>query len=176
MRGGGVGHIPDKVYIHQRPERVEGRQGFGRFKMNLIQNGKDFILTIAERKARFPLMERLTDGKNADGKAVIRLLKPFKRHVLSITTDNGGEFARHKRVTETLNAPVFFTAPYASWRKGTVENTDKLIRQHIDKQMNISNITYNKLLTIQNKSNYRPRKVIAFNQPAAPFITYMSNL
>lgn len=172
--GAGVGHIPDRVSIHQRPDSVEGRQEFGHFEMDLIQNGKDFILTVTERKTRFLLMERLPDGKNADGvaKAVIRLLKPFKRHVLSITTDNGGEFARHKLVSKALNAPVFFADPYSSWQKGTVENTNKLIRQYIDKQMNISNLTYNNLLVIQNKLNYRPRKVLAFNHPAALFYNF----
>lgn len=123
---------------------------------------------------RFLLMERLPNGKNADevAKAVIWLLKPFKRHVLSITTGNGGEFAKHKIVSKALNAPVFFTAPLLLLAKGAVENTNKLIRQHIDKQMNISNITYNKLLFIQNKLNYRPRKVIAFNNPAALFYNF----
>lgn len=172
--GAGVGHIPDRVSIHQRPESVEGRKEFGHFEMDLIQNGKDFIVTITERMTRFLLMERLPNGKNADdvAKTVIRLLKPFKRHVLSITTDNGGEFARHKRVSKALNAPVFFTDPYSSWQKGTVENTNKLIRQYIDKQMNISNLTYNKLLTIQNKLNYRPRKVLLFNHPAQLFYNF----
>ena len=172
--GAGVGHIPDRLSIHQRPESVEGREEFGHFEMDLIQNGKDFILTVTERKTRFLLMERLANGKNADGVAntVIRLLKPFKRHVLSITTDNGGEFARHKLVSKALNAPVFFADPYSSWQKGTVENTNKLIRQYIDKQMNISNITFNNLLVIQNKLNYRPRKVLAFNHPAALFYNF----
>ena len=172
--GAGVGHIPDRVSIHQRPDSVEDRKEFGHFEMDLIQNGKDFILTVTERKTRFLLMERLANGKNADGvaKTVIRLLKPFKRHVLSITTDNGGEFARHKLVSKALNAPVFFADPYSSWQKGTVENTNKLIRQYIDKQMNISNITFNNLLVIQNKLNYRPRKVLAFNHPAALFYNF----
>jgi len=172
--GAGVGHIPDRVSIHQRPDSVEDRKEFGHFEMDLIQNGKDFILTVTERKTRFLLMERLANGKNADGvaKTVIRLLKPFKRHVLSITTDNGGEFARHKLVSKALNAPVFFADPYSSWQKGTVENTNKLIRQYINKQMNISNITHNNLLVIQNKLNYRPRKVLAFNNPATLFYNF----
>ena len=172
--GAGVGHIPDRVSIHQRPDSVEDRKEFGHFEMDLIQNGKNFILTVAERMTRFLLMERLANGKNADGvaKAVIRLLKPFKRHVLSITTDNGSEFARHRLVSKALNAPVFFADPYSSWQKGTIENTNKLIRQYIDKQMNISNLTYNNLLVIQNKLNYRPRKVLAFNHTAALFYNF----
>ena len=172
--GAGVGLIPDRVSIHQRPDSVEGRKEFCHFEMDPIQNGKDFILTVTVRKARFLLMERLANGKNAAGvaKAVIRLLKPFKKHVLSITTDNGSEFARHKLVSKALNAPVFFTDPYSSWQKGTIENTNNLIRQYIDKQMNISNLSHNKLLTIQNKLNYRPRKVLNFIHPTELFYNF----
>ena len=93
--GAGVAHIPDRVSIHQRPAVVEERKEFGHFEMDLIQNGKDFILTITERMTRFLLMVRLLNSKNADdvAKAAIKLLKPYKRFLKSITTDNGGEFA-----------------------------------------------------------------------------------
>ena len=172
--GAGVAHIPDRVSIHQRLAEVEKRTEFGHFEMDLIQNGKDFILTIIERKSRFLLMERLPNGKNADdvAKAAIRLLRPFKKHVLSITTDNGGEFAKHKMISKMLNAPVFFTDPYSSWQKGSVENANKLIRQYIPKSMNISQLSYNKLLVIQNTLNYRPRKVLLFKSPANVFYNF----
>ena len=86
---------------------------------------------MTERKSRFLLMERLPDGKTAAAVAavVIRLLRPFKKSLRSITTDNGGEFAKHKLIAKKFGVPVFFTDPYSSWQKGTVENTNKLIRQ-----------------------------------------------
>ena len=172
--GAGVAHIPDRVSIHQRPAVVEERKEFGHFEMDLIQNGKDFILTITERMTRFLLMVRLLNGKNADdvAKAAIKLLKPYKRFLKSITTDNGGEFAKHKLISKMLNVPVFFTDPYSSWQKGTVENTNKLIRQYIPKSMNIKQLSYNKLLVIQNMLNYRPRKVLFFDYPANIFYNF----
>lgn len=128
--GAGVRNIPDRGSIRERPPEVEKREEFGHFEMDLIQNGKDFILTIIERKTGFLIMERLTRGKNAEvvAKTVIRLLKPLKKHVKSITTDNGGEFAKHKLIAKKLHTSVYFTDPYSSWQKGTVENTNKLIR------------------------------------------------
>ena len=174
--GAGVAHIPDRVSIHQRPVEVEGRREFGHFEMDLIQNGKDLILTITERMSRFLLMEKLPNGKNADdvANAAIRLLKPHKKHLKSITTDNGGEFAKHKLISKKLKIPVFFTDPYSSWQKGTVENTNKLIRQYIPKSMNIRYLSRNKLLVIQNMLNYRPRKVLFFNFPANIFYNFAS--
>ena len=174
--GAGVAHIPDRVSIHQRPVEVEGRREFGHFEMDLIQNGKDLILTITERMSRFLLMEKLPNGKNADdvANAAIRLLKPHKKHLKSITTDNGGEFAKHKLISKKLKIPVFFTDPYSSWQKGTVENTNKLIRQYIPKSMNIRYLSRNKLLVIHNMLNYRPRKVLFFNFPANIFYNFAS--
>lgn len=174
--GAGCKHIPDRVSIHLRPEEVEQRKEFGHFEMDLIQNGKDFILTITERMTRFLLMERLPDGKNADAvaKAAIRLLKPYKNSLLSITTDNGGEFAAHKLISRSLTVPVFFTDPYSSWQKGTVENTNKLIRQYIPKSMDIKHLSHNNLMVIQNTLNYRPRKVLFFRRPADLFYNFAS--
>lgn len=174
--GAGVAHIPDRVSIHQRPPSVEFRTEFGHFEMDLIQNGKDFILVIVERMSRFLIMERLPNGKNADdiARIVIKLLKRYKGKIKSITTDNGGEFARHKLITKALGAPVFFTDPYSSWQKGTVENTNKLIRQYIPKEMNINNLSYNRLVVIQNLLNYRPRKVLFYKSPANIFYNFTS--
>ena len=39
--------------------------------------------------------------------------------------------------------------------------------------MNISNLSHNKLLTIQNKLNYRPRKVLNFIHPTELFYNFV---
>lgn len=174
--GSGVAHIPNRVSIHCRPPEVESRCQFGHFEMDLIQNGKDFILTLVERQSRFLLMERLPNGKHADdvARTAVRLLKPFKRLVLSITTDNGGEFAAHDFISKNIKAPVFFTDPYSSWQKGSIENTNKLIRQYIPKSMNISNLSYNNIISIQLKLNSRPRKSLFYNSPSSIFYNFAS--
>lgn len=174
--GAGVSHIPNRVSIHERPSEVESRLEFGHFEMDLIQNGKDFILTIVERSCRFLLMEKLPSGKNARdvAKTVVKLLKPYKRHVKTITTDNGGKFAMHQYVATNLGASVFFTDPYSSWQKGTVENTNKLIRQYIPKNMNISNLNNDTIANILLKINNRPRKLLQYNTPSSIFYNFVS--
>ena len=172
--GAGVKHIPNRVSIHERPHIVEYRTEFGHFEMDLIQNGKDFIIVIVERMSRYLFMTRLPKGKNAKevAKYVIKILKPYKKYIKSITTDNGGEFSQHLLIAKILNTKVFFTDPYSSWQKGTVENTNKLIRQYIPKDMDISKLSYNQIILIQNKLNYRPRKVLFFDTPASIFYNF----
>ncbi|MFT5708785.1 MAG: IS30 family transposase [Oceanospirillaceae bacterium] len=49
--------------------------------------------------------------------ATITLLKPLKGGVLTITTDNGKEFAYHEKMTDSLKCDVSFADPYCSWQR-----------------------------------------------------------
>ncbi|CEK10139.1 Integrase, catalytic region (fragment) [Legionella hackeliae] len=44
--------------------------------------------------------------------------------VLSITADNGSEFAKHGEIAEQLNTDFFFAHPYSCWELGLNENTN----------------------------------------------------
>ena len=44
----------------------------------------------------------------------VQKLRPYKDTVHSITSDNGKEFARHKLVSEKLEADSYFARPYRS--------------------------------------------------------------
>ena len=93
----------------------------------------------------------------------------MKKHIKTITTDNGPEFAAHKLITEYLGAVVYFADPYASWQKGTIENTNKLIRQYIPKKANFDDFTDKKIANIQKKINRRPRQKLNFKTPKCEF-------
>ena len=91
---------------------------------------------------------------------------------LPSSAKTGGEFAKHKLISKKLHTSVYFTDPYSSWQKGTVENTNKLIRQYIPKTMNINQLSYNKLLGIQYLLNQRPRKSLLFKSPLSLFYNF----
>ena len=98
--------------------------------------------------------------------------KAKERRKRSTHTHNAAlapEFAAHKLITKYLGAVVYFTDPYASWQKGTKENTDRLIRQYIPKHTNFDEITDKKVASLQKKINSRPRKKIMFETPKAEF-------
>lgn len=80
----------------------------------------------------------------------------------------------HQYVATNLGASVFFTDPYSSWQKGTVENTNKLIRQYIPKNMNISNLNNDTIANILLKINNRPRKLLQYNTPSSIFYNFVS--
>ena len=99
----------------------------------------------------------------------------YKDKLLTITTDNGSEFAEHQWISRQLGGvPVYFTDSYSSWQKGAVENTNKLIRQYIPKVTDISMITDNYITKVQKKINRRPREKLNFSTPIKEFYKHYS--
>lgn len=166
-------NIPNRTSIHDRPQEADGKR-FGDWEMDLIVDScGNAILTLVERSRSFLLMKKLPRGKKAEPLAheAARLLFPWRKYVLTITTDNGGEFASHELLTKLLrrksmpDVNVYFADPYASWQKGAVENMNGLIRQYIPKGADFDDFSDQDILNIQHKLNRRPREKLKFISP-----------
>ena len=166
--------IKGRIFIDQRPEQINNRTRYGDWEIDtIIGKGRTgAILTVVERKSQFTLMAKLP-GKNAKdtAKAMIQLLAPYKSMVLSITSDNGTEFAEHKLIAKKLNADFYFAHPYSSWERGLSEYTNKLIRQYIPKKTDFKTINNQYINQITLKLNRRPRKKLDYNTPIKHLLT-----
>lgn len=91
-------------------------------------------------------------------KIIIEALKSYKKNIMTITTDNGPEFAQYKEIEQNLQCQIYYAKPYAPWQKGAVENANMPIRQYVPKGFNINTISIQYLAYIQNKINSRPIK------------------
>jgi IS30 family transposase len=82
------------------------------------------LVTIVERKTSSTVSTRV-DDKSAKivTAATIDWLAPFKDAVLTITADNGKEFAYYEEMTKSLKSDVYFADPYCSWQRGLNEIT-----------------------------------------------------
>ena len=125
-----------------------------------------------ERSCNYCIIGKLRYGKKAQelAKVVIKLLSAYKDLVHMITVDNGTEFACYKEIEKGLDAKIYFTHPYSAWENGTIENTNKLIRQYIPKDAVFSEFDELKLKEIQEKINKRPRKKLNYYSPNEKFI------
>lgn len=97
---------------------------------------------------------------------------PVIRKFKSLTLDNDIAFVRHKKLSELLNAPIFFCQPYHSWEKGGVENANKLIRHYVPKGCDISQYSQKDIWDIQHKINNKPRKILGYKTATEMFIKY----
>ena len=172
-----VRHIPDRTSIHDRPAEADGRR-FGDWEMDLVigKGQKSAMLTLCERSKNYLLMAKLPHGKNPEKVAdtAIRLLLPYRKHVLTITTDNGSEFACHKKIAKALGTTVYFADSYASWQKGAIENGNKLIRQYIPKGTDLRELSEDFIKEVQYKINRRPREKLNFSTPKKEFFKLIS--
>lgn len=172
-KGDTRGIIPNRKSIEERPDAVDKRERIGDWEADTIigRGHQGAVVTLVERKSRFlrmGLVKRRT--KDSVKEMIVRLMSGLPVH--TITFDNGKEFAAHEEIAEALNAKTYFAHPYASWERGTNENTNGLIRQYIPKGSNIMKLTKVDILFIENRLNARPRKCIDFNQPMVFLINH----
>ena len=91
------------------------------------------VLVLHERTSRLTLAAKLA-GKSA-AETAATLMAIFKRLApelkSSITFDNGSEFARHGLLASVSGMTTWFCDAYASWQKGSVENTNGRLRRQL---------------------------------------------
>ena len=97
------------------------------------------------------------------------MLEPIKAVIKTITSDNGKEFAYHKQVSQLLDTDFYFANPYHSWERGLNEHTNGLIRQYLPKKTDFTQVSKEDVITIQEKLNHRPRKVLNYRTPYEVF-------
>jgi len=161
--------ITNQVSIDNRPKHIDLRQEIGHWEGDLIigKNHKSAIGTIVERKSRYTLIVKLkarnaTEVAKMFSKKLNQLNPIFKK---TMTYDNGIEMARHEIITKNTGMKIYFAHPYSSWERGTNENTNGLIRRYLPKGTDFTKISEIMLVSIQQKLNNRPRKIIAYKTP-----------
>ena len=125
---------------------------------------------MTERKSRLSLIykvERKTKEEVTD--AIITLLNPIKDNVLTLTSDNGKEFAGHDRTAHLLSAEFYFAHPYSSYERGTNKNTNGLFRQYFPQNRDFRTITDDEIIRAMKRLNNRPRKWHGFKTPNQVF-------
>jgi IS30 family transposase len=94
---------------------------------------------------------------------------------MSITYDNGGEFADHQTISRKTGADIYFARPYHSYERGLTEHTNGLIRQYLPKKFDFKDVSDVEIQKNENKLNCRPRKVLELRTPFEVFFGFQLN-
>ncbi|WP_426461627.1 IS30 family transposase [Mycoplasma hafezii] len=156
---------------------MNDRSDFGYYEIDLIigrkEKQRDHLITFVERKTRHLFIVRI-NGKNGwlINLKIWDLIKKYKLNVKSITCDNGFEFNKLFYLSYRTGITIYKTDPYASFQKGTNENTNGLIRRYFPKGTDFGKVSDNYLLYVQNRINLMPREILGWYLASELFMTW----
>jgi len=153
------GIIPNRVSIEQRPKIINKRERLGDVEVDLMmgKNHKGSLLVITDRASLFTRIRKMECKKSDQiAKAIVEELSKDNHKLETITFDNDMAFARHGLIAKSLDVDTYFTRPYTSQDKGTVENRIGVIRRFFPKKTDIRFVTQEQVSLVENKINERP--------------------
>ena len=159
--------------IEERPEEVEFRKELGHWEGDTVigKDNKLAILTNVERKSGYLLAEKLS-SKRAEETADIyeELFSDLPDEMrLTLTVDQGREFAWHKIIEAETKMTVYFCHKASPWEKGSNENTNGLLRWFIPKETDLNTVSEKDLAKYVDLLNNRPRKRLNYLTPKEVF-------
>lgn len=163
------GAILSRNHISERPTVVEQRKRIGDLEADLMM-GKDHksaLLVLTDRTTLITMIDKL-EGKTSSEvtyKIIERLSRFNSSYIKTITFDNGKEFAGHDQIAEKFNVKTYFTTPYTSQEKGTVENRIGVIRRFFPKKTDLRNITNKEIKQVELSINNRPIRKFNYLSP-----------
>ena len=162
------GQLVNRISIDERPDIVDTKSRIGDWEGDTVigKGRKNAFVTMVERKTLFTVVKRI-ESKHADitTDALISSMKPLQSHILTITLDNGKEFAQHEKIGKKLNADVYYAHPYSSWERGINENTNGLLRRYFPKGTDFMTLSEEEIEDVVYKLNHRSRKTRGYKTP-----------
>jgi len=171
--------IPHRISITERPHEVEKKTRLGDWERDTVigQDRKSVLVTVADRASLYTVCSRvLSWSAHVVSQAIIRLLRPFKERVQTLTFDNGSECVKHERIAHALEATTYFAHPYSSWERGINENTNGLLRQFFPKRTDFRKISWQQVKEAVAHLNNRPRKTRGYRTPNQLFNNHFVSL
>lgn len=163
--------IPKGVSIHARPKYIAEKKRLGDWESDTVEFArgmKQGALSVQhERKTGLVRIHRMRNkSAQATYEAIADTFETLPYNTMkTITFDNGAENALHPTLSSVYGIQTYFCDPYASWQKGGVENTNKLIRQFLPRKTNLADWSDAEIYAVQERLNNRPRKRLGYKTP-----------
>jgi IS30 family transposase len=170
------GVIKERVPIDQRPDFIENRQRLGDVEVDLMmgKNHQSALLVMTDRATLITTLDFLPSKEAELVKTKIeqRLKWVGPSWIKTCTFDNDMAFALHHELRDKYRIKTFFTRPYTSQDKGTVENRIGLIRAFLPKGTDLNEISDQTIAEIEQKINNRPIRKFNYLTPKEKLLSY----
>jgi IS30 family transposase len=82
-----------------------------------------------------------------------------------MTLESGKGLRKHELLADRTGLAVYFAHPYCSWERGTMENTNGLLRQFFPKGTDFHTVAPSTLEYAIRLLNERPRRRLGYRTP-----------
>lgn len=131
--------------------------------------GKDHKGAVLVMTDRSSLETKLTLLPGKESHCVLKALKDkilkYRYKIHTLTFDNDKAFSSHQELKHELGIETYFTRPYTSQDKGTVENRIGIMRRYFPKKTDLRNITSSEIRSVERKLNRRPIRKFNYKTP-----------
>ncbi|MFM7194800.1 MAG: IS30 family transposase [Bacteroidota bacterium] len=162
------GIIPDRIPIEMRPSVVSKRKRLGDLEIDLMM-GKNHNGALSVMTDRATLHTRMVKLNNQESKTVlaasVNRLSRSSYPIRTLTFDNDQAFSTHKSICDKKGAKSYFTRPYTSQDKGTVENPIGVIRRFFPKGLDLTTVTQREVNRVEHLINNRPVRKFNYLTP-----------
>ena len=162
--------------IEKRPEKVNRREEFGHWEMDLVvscRGGKKCLLVLTERTAPQEIIMMIPDKtRESVVQALDRLErrygKMFSTIFKTITVDNGGEFSDCEGMERSVfksrgrRTKIYYCHPYCSSERGSNEKQNQMIRRKFPKGTNFDKVSQKEVKAVEQWLNNYPRKSLGW--------------
>ena len=134
------------------------------------KNHKSALLVTVDRSTLLTTIDKL-ESKNATviTAKIIQRMKKLPT-IKTMTFDNDQAFTYHEKIAEALDIKTYFTRPYTSQDKGTIENRNGVIRMFFPKKTDFNLIDEKEIKRVEKEINNRPVRKFGYLTPYEVFL------
>lgn len=163
--------IKGRRSISERPKSVEKRDEYGHWEADTVHDGEKLYLTLVERKTRYAIVREVQNSAQLikdtlsdiiENERLSLKIQPRKFKILSITFDNGSEFAFVPQLEKDFESlTTYFADPRHPEQRGSNEYFNGLLRLFFPKKhkLKLRNLSLKEAVELLN---HKKRKIHNF--------------
>ncbi|HEX8460990.1 MAG TPA: IS30 family transposase [Segetibacter sp.] len=161
------GLIRWRVSIEKRPQIVDKRKRLGDMEVDLIigKNHKSGLLVTLDRSTLITTIDKINSKNPKHIKKLLMKRMQDNKDLKTITFDNDQAFSLHHEIAKELNVKTYFTRPYTSQDKGSIENRNGVIRRFYPKKTDFNEVTVDHVKKVEKLINNRPIRKFDYKSP-----------
>ena len=161
------GLIAKRVSIEKRPKIVNKRKRLGDMEVDLIigKNHQSGLLITIDRVTLITTIDKIKSKNPQHIKMLLIKRMSANKFIKTITFDNDQAFSLHHEIANELGVKTYFTRPYTSQDKGSIENRNGVIRRFYPKKTDFIKVSKKDIKKVEKMINNRPVRKFDYKTP-----------